>query len=81
MREIQSTEAKTNFNRLLTEVERGETVVITRHGKRIARLTPEPVQRGEELAKLKDEIRAFRKKMPRITMEEIQSARREGQKG
>jgi prevent-host-death family protein len=81
MREIQSTEAKTNFNRLLTEVERGETVVITRHGKRIARLTPEPMRRDEELARLIERIEAFRKKMPRITMEEIQSARREGQKG
>jgi prevent-host-death family protein len=33
-------EAKTTLPRLLEEVERGETVVITRHGVPIARLVP-----------------------------------------
>jgi len=33
-------EAKTHLARLLAEVERGECVVITRHGKPIARLEP-----------------------------------------
>ena len=33
-------EAKNNFSKLLQNVERGETVTITRHGKAIARLVP-----------------------------------------
>jgi prevent-host-death family protein len=33
-------DAKTQLPRLLDEVERGETVTITRHGKPVARLVP-----------------------------------------
>ena len=33
-------EAKTHLSRLLEEVERGESVTITRHGRAIARLVP-----------------------------------------
>ena len=40
MREIQASEAKTHLPRLLDEVERGETIVITRHGRAIARIVP-----------------------------------------
>ena len=43
MRSIQSAEAKARFSSLLDEVERGETIVITRHGKPIARIVPEAV--------------------------------------
>jgi prevent-host-death family protein len=32
--------AKTRFSRLLDEVERGETITITRHGRPIARVVP-----------------------------------------
>ena len=34
-------EAKTKFSELLDKVERGEEVVVTRHGKAIARIVPE----------------------------------------
>lgn len=40
MREIQATEAKTNLAQLLRDVEYGEAVAITRHGKAIAHLVP-----------------------------------------
>jgi prevent-host-death family protein len=33
-------EAKTNLSKLLERVEAGEVVVITRHGKEVARLVP-----------------------------------------
>lgn len=33
MRQIQASEAKSRFLQLLDEVEQGETIVITRHGK------------------------------------------------
>ena len=36
MREVQASEAKTHLPRLLDDVEGGETLVITRHGKAIA---------------------------------------------
>lgn len=37
---VGSYEAKTHLPRLLDRVEHGETIVITRHGKPIARLVP-----------------------------------------
>ena len=40
MREFGVYEAKTHLPRLLDDVEAGETIVITRHGKPVARLTP-----------------------------------------
>jgi prevent-host-death family protein len=40
MRTVGAFEAKTHLSALLEEVERGEEVVITRHGKPVARLVP-----------------------------------------
>ena len=40
MREIGAFEAKNKFGRLLDWVERGEEIIITRHGKEVARLVP-----------------------------------------
>lgn len=80
MRAIQSSEAKAHFTRLLTEVENGETVVITRHGRPIARVTPETRERAADLKQLKAAIAAFRKTMPPLSAADIAAARREGQK-
>ena len=49
MREIQASEAKTHLPQILDEVERGETVIITRHGRAIARLVPETERRQAEI--------------------------------
>jgi prevent-host-death family protein len=38
--QVTATEAKTKFLALLDEVEKGEDIVITRHGKTVARLGP-----------------------------------------
>ena len=40
IKEVGAFEAKTHLSRLLDEVEAGETIMITRHGKRIAELVP-----------------------------------------
>ena len=45
LREAQASEAKTHLPQLLDEVERGATIIITRHGRRIARLVPEAQRR------------------------------------
>lgn len=80
MREIQASEAKTHLPQLLDEVERGETVVITRHGRPIARLVPETERRQAEIARAIDSIRARRRRSGRITSDELLSARHEGHK-
>lgn len=40
MRSVGAYEAKTHLPRLLQAVEQGETIIITRHGKEVARLVP-----------------------------------------
>ncbi len=80
MREIQASEAKTHLPSLLDEVERGETLVVTRRGKPIARIIPEAEIRREQVARALTELEAFRKTMPSMSVEEILSARHEGHK-
>ena len=78
MREIPASEAKTHLPRLLGDVARGETIIITRHGRPIARLVPEDTRRQEELAKVLADLDDLRKTMPPLTLDEILSARHEG---
>jgi prevent-host-death family protein len=44
IKEIGTFEAKTHLSRLLDEVAGGETIYITKHGKRVAELRPPPPQ-------------------------------------
>jgi prevent-host-death family protein len=80
MREIQASEAKTHLPRLLDEVERGETLIITRHGRPIARIIPEVDRRQEAIDKAIANIRALRKRTGKMTVAEIKSAINEGRR-
>ena len=80
MREIQASEAKTHLPQLLDDVERGETLIITRHGRRIARIVPDVDRRQEEIDKALAGIRELRKRTGRITLKELLSARDEGRR-
>ena len=80
MKEIQASAAKARLAELLDEVERGETIVITRHGKAIARLVPDEASRREDARRAMAEIEAARKHAPRVTTEEILAWRDEGRK-
>jgi prevent-host-death family protein len=80
MREIQASEAETHLPQLLDEVERGETVIITRHGRAIARIVPEMDRRQEEVDRALASILELRKRTGKVTVEELQSARDEGRK-
>jgi prevent-host-death family protein len=71
MREIQASEAKTHLPQLLDAVERGETIVITRHGRAIARLVPEAEHRQAEILTAIDSIKALRRSGPTLSAEEI----------
>ena len=50
MNEIGAFEAKNTLGSLLDRVERGEEIVITRHGKAVARLVPNNRQVNEDLS-------------------------------
>ena len=56
MREVQATEAKSHLAELLRQVEGGETIAITRHGKTVAHLVP--VQ-TEERARRQEAMERF----------------------
>ncbi|MBX3483448.1 type II toxin-antitoxin system Phd/YefM family antitoxin [Phenylobacterium sp.] len=67
MREVGVLEAKTNLSALIDAVERGgEEIVITRHGKRVARLVADTTRprklSGEELA---ERFRLLRERIAR----------------
>jgi len=83
-REVQASAAKTHLPQLLDEVERGETIIITRRGRRIARIVPEAERRQQEIDEAIDNIIALgneiRKRNGPITVEEIISSIHEGHK-
>lgn len=84
VREIAASEAKTHLARLLDAVERGETIAITRHGRRVARLVPDEEARRERVARALDEMKKIaeeiRKEHGPTTIEEILAWRHEGHK-
>jgi prevent-host-death family protein len=77
---VQASEAKTHLLRLLDQVERGETVVITRHGRPIARLEPEAERRRADMAAAIEDIRALGRRNGKVTVEELFSFRDEGRR-
>jgi prevent-host-death family protein len=77
MRQIQASEAKARLAQLLDEVEHGDTVIITRHGRPIARLVPEVDGREAETALAIERLKAFRRTMPAVSLDELLAARHE----
>ena len=77
-------DAKTRLAELLDRVERGEQIVITRHGKPIARLVPEGAHDRAAALSAVERITARRKDMAaggvRITQAEIRAMRDEGRR-
>jgi prevent-host-death family protein len=82
MKEVQASQAKAQFSELLDVVERGETVVITRHGKPIAEIRPRDDSRREDARRAMQEIKELRKKNKNtpVTVEEILAWRDEGRR-
>jgi prevent-host-death family protein len=80
MREVQASDAKTHLPQLLDAVERGETIVITRHGRPIARLVPEAERRRAEIQATIDGIKTLRHSGPTMSAEEIRAFINEGRK-
>lgn len=80
MREVQATDAKTHLAQLLSSVERGETIAITRHGKPIAHLVPAEAQHRAARRAAVERFEAQRAKWKGagMSVEEILDARHEG---
>jgi prevent-host-death family protein len=78
MREVQSSEVKARLPQFLDEVEKGETIVITRHGRPIAHLVPAPERDRDRVRHALDGIAALRRTTGSFTLDEILAARHEG---
>ncbi len=80
MLQVQATEAKARLAELLRTVEAGETVVITRHGKKIAHLVPAAEQERAERRAAIENLKRVRAQTGGInmTVEEILEARHAG---
>ncbi len=48
MREITVREANQNFSRVIAEAERGETIIVTKNGRPVAKITPQPQDRASD---------------------------------
>ena len=87
MGSVTAFEAKTRFGQLLERVVRGEEVVITRHDKPVARLIPEGRARLASVRDAAAGLRALRKRIakrtsgqPKLSLDDIQSAVKEGRR-
>jgi prevent-host-death family protein len=78
MQTFQASEAKTHFLRILKDVMHGESVIVTHHGKRVARLIPEVEVDRERVQRAVDSILEIRKRTKPVSLQEILSARDEG---
>jgi prevent-host-death family protein len=80
MDQIAASDAKARFSELLDKVEKGQTVIITRHGRAIARLVPDEDKRQKDVDDAIARIRARQKRAPKITLKELLSSIHEGHK-
>jgi prevent-host-death family protein len=82
MQEIGAFEAKNSLGALLDRVQNGEEIVITRHGKPVARLIPETGRRNLDAARaaaarLRARAKRAQRGMP-ITQDEWKAFREKG---
>jgi prevent-host-death family protein len=80
MKHIQASEAKAKFSELLDEVEHGETIAITRHGRVIAQIAPNEDTRLQRTREAIKGIMELREQTKPVTAEEIISWKNEGRK-
>ena len=82
MKSVGSYEAKTHLPRLLSQVEQGETITITKRGKPIAVLSPAQRQPQRDIRTVIEEFRAYSKEHAHargsLTRHEIKEMTEEG---
>jgi prevent-host-death family protein len=70
---IGSYEAKTKFSELIARAERGESFVVTKNGRPVARITPVVAFDREKARRAVQELREWRARLgPPVTEEEAQ---------
>ena len=80
VREIGAFEAKTHLSALLEAVAAGESIVITKRGRPVARLVPHDAADREARARAAAALRALRRRIGWASVEEILALRDEGRR-
>ena len=82
MKSVGSYEAKTHLPQLLSEVESGKTITITKHGRPIAVLSPAQTTTERDVAVVIAEFRAYSREQSRkhgpLSVREIKEMIEEG---
>lgn len=82
MKSVGSYEAKTHLPRLLNQVERGETITITKHGRPVAVLSPARESPQRDVHTVIAEFKAYSKEQVRkhgsLSIQEIKEMIEEG---
>ena len=78
MKHLSVSEAKAKFSEMLDQVEHGETIAITRHGKVIAHIAPNSDAKRLSARKAIEGIIELRKHTKPVTVEEIIAWKNEG---
>jgi prevent-host-death family protein len=82
MKYVGSYQAKTHLPRLLNEVEKGQTIIITRRGRPIAQIVPAVDEPARDVASVIREFRAYSQQQARtrgkLSVEEIKEMIEEG---
>ena len=80
MREVQATVAKARLSELLRDVERGESITITRNGKKVAALVPIEDEEREQRRQAVERFKEARSKWRSIdvSVDEFMAWRHEG---
>jgi prevent-host-death family protein len=80
MIQVATYEAKARLSELIDKAEAGETVVITRHGRPVARLVPEPELRRARVRPIVEPMLRERQDRPTVPVEELLAMRDEGRR-
>lgn len=71
-------DAKTRLSELLARAANGESFVITKHGKPMARLVPEESPDLERMRAAAERLKSFRGKLAGMTQEDLRADRHAG---
>lgn len=77
---VGSYEAKTHLPRLLSDVAHGDTIIITKHGKPVAKIVPYADTQPRDKQAVVDALRAYRRTAPALNGVTIKELINEGRR-
>ncbi len=80
MVEVGTYEAKARLSELIDKAEAGEIVIITRHGRPVARIVAEPEVRRARIRATLERMLDNRSRRPKLPVDEILEMRDEGRR-